>query len=129
MEKETKIVLGVVALGVVGYYLLNKSKKVVAKKAEEKAKTVDTQVKRECPSGFEWKTVNCVVAPCPSACMQIQPELTEKDKLNASKPIFVTADKYVPILDVPQMIISPYDAIRMRKQSQGFFTVMDGSFV
>ena len=129
MEKETKIVLGVVALGVVGYYLLNKSKKVVAKKAEEKTKTVDTQVERECPKGFEWKTVNCVVAPCPKACVQIQPELTEQEKLNMSKPIFVTADKYVPILDVPQMIISPEVAYRMRKQSQGFFSVRDGSFV
>ena len=128
MEKETKIVLGVVALGVFGYYLLNKSKKVVAKKAEEKVKTADTQVKRECPSGFEWKKIDCVLEPCPSACMQIQPELTEKDKLNASKPIFVTADKYVPILDVPQMIISPEMAYRMRKQSQGFFFVRDDSF-
>ena len=123
MEKETKIVLGVVALGVVGYYLLNKSKKVVAKKAEEKVKTADTQVKRECPSGFEWKKINCVNEPCPSGCMQIQEELTEEQKYYARNPIFVTPDAYVPVIDVPQLIISPQDAARMRKRNQGNFYV------
>lgn len=124
MEKETKIVLGVVALGVVGYYLLNKSKKVVAKKAEEKAKTANVQVPKECPKGFEWKKIDCVNEPCPSGCMQIQEELTEEQKYYARNPIFVTQDSYVPVIDVPQIIIDPYDAIRLRKGSRGFSFVV-----
>ena len=127
MEKETKIVLGVVALGVIGYYLLNKSKKVVAKKAEEKVKTADTQVKRECPSGFEWKKINCVNEPCPSGCMQIQEELTEEQKYYARNPIFVTQADYVPVIDVPQLIISPQDAARMQALRGGGLRV--GGFV
>jgi hypothetical protein len=114
MEKETKIVLGVVALGVVGYYLWNKSKKVVKEKPKDDVTTKDFQVPKECPKGFEWKKINCVNEPCPSGCMQIQEELTEEQKYYARNPIFVTPDAYVPVLDVPQMVISPQDAARMQ---------------
>jgi len=119
MEKETKIVLGVVALGVVGYYLFNKSKKVVKEKPKEVATTQDFQVPKECPKGFVWKKINCVNEPCPSGCMQIQEELTEEQKYYARNPIFVTQDEYVPVLDVPQLIISPQDAARMRAVRSG----------
>jgi hypothetical protein len=121
MEKETKIVLGVVALGVVGYYLWNKSKKVVKEKPKDKevATTKDFQVPKECPKGFVWKKINCVNEPCPSACMQIQEELTEEQKYYARNPIFVTQDEYVPVLDVPQFIISPQDAARMQALRSG----------
>jgi hypothetical protein len=127
MEKETKILLGVVALGVVGYYLFNKSKKVVEEKPKEVTTTKDFQVPKECPKGFEWKKINCVNEPCPSGCMQIQEELTEEQKYYARNPIFVTQDEYVPVLDVPQLIISPYDAARMQALRGG--GLRDGGFV
>lgn len=124
MEKETKIVIGVVVLGIVGYYLWNKSKKVVVKKSKDE-ETLDLQFKKDCPSGFEWKKIDCVLEPCPSGCMKIEQGLTAEQKYYAENPIFVTADKYVPVINVPQLIISPLDAAKMRATRGG---VRDGGF-
>jgi hypothetical protein len=51
--------------------------------------------------------------------MKIEQGLTEEQKYYAKNPIFVTQDAYVPVLDVPQLIISPQDAARMQAARRG----------
>lgn len=92
MEKQTKILLGLVAAGVVAYLVL-KPKKVVAasislnKKQEQGGGVIDAldkinnyfksrvaPINGECPYGYYQETIYCITAPCPEGMCVPNPE-------------------------------------------------------
>ena len=118
MSKTTNLILGLAGVGAI-YYFWNKSKKAGQNIAKSEAQVPNFLLPKECPPGFEWKIIDCVNKPCPGGCMKIEQGLTEEQKYYAKNPIFVTQDAYVPVLDVPQLIISPQDAARMQAARRG----------
>lgn len=118
MSKTTNLILGLAGVGAI-YYFWNKSKKVASPKEVKSAAVPNFQQPKECPPGFEWKKIDCVNEPCPSGCMKIEQGLTEEQKYYAKNPVFVTQASYVPVLDVPQIIISPQDAAKMVARTKG----------
>lgn len=118
MSKTTNLILGLAGVGAI-YYFWNKSKKAGQNIAKPVAQVPNFLLPKECPPGFEWKIIDCVNKPCPGGCMKIEQGLTEEQKYYAKNPIFVTQDAYVPVLDVPQLIISPQDAARMQAARRG----------
>ena len=118
MSKTTNLILGLAGVGAI-YYFWNKSKKAGQNIAKSEAQVPNFLLPKECPPGFEWKIIDCVNKPCPGGCMKIEQGLTEEQKYYAKNPIFVTPDAYVPVLDVPQIIISPQDAARMQALRRG----------
>ena len=119
MSKTTNLILGLAGVGAI-YYFWNKSKKVAPPtEVKPMAQVPNFLLPKECPPGFEWKKIDCVNEPCPGGCMKIEQGLTEEQKYYAKNPIFVTPDAYVPVLDVPQIIISPQDAARMQALRRG----------
>jgi hypothetical protein len=118
MSKTTNLILGLAGVGAI-YYFWNKSKKVATPKEVKSVAVPNFLLPKECPPGFEWKKIDCVNEPCPGGCMKIEQGLTEEQKYYAKNPIFVTPDAYVPVLDVPQIIISPQDASRISAFQRG----------
>ena len=118
MSKTTNLILGLAGVGAI-YYFWNKSKKVATPKEVKSAAVPNFLLPKECPPGFEWKIIDCVNKPCPGGCMKIEQGLTEEQKYYAKNPIFVTQADYVPVIDVPQLIISPQDAAKMSARLRG----------
>ena len=97
MEKQTKILLGLVAAGVVAYLVLKPKKAVAASisvnnKQEQGGGVKDATMNKEldkinnffksrvspingeCPYGYYQETIYCITAPCPEGMCVPNPE-------------------------------------------------------
>ena len=67
MNKTQKI-LGVLAIGIVGYWLYMKSKKPTTTTETSTTTTQPQEETKGCPQGTQEIVLNCFKAPCPKGC-------------------------------------------------------------